>query len=281
MSDDKPFTNKGYPGSGIKKAILLSLLFFLIPVAGILKTSTEPQAFGGCGDDCSSCHKLSPSEAEGILKQGGVPELRDVRVISINQAPARGLWEVYIEKGGKKGVLYLDFSKKFIIVGQIFELKSSKNITQERFLDLNRVDITKIPLNDALIMGDRAAKYRVIVFTDPDCPFCGKLHRELKLVLEKRNDIVFYIKLFPLPNHKDAYWKAKSIQCSKSLKLLEDNFEGKTPPRPTCETDIIDKNIKLGQEIGVSSTPTIILPDGRLIPGAIPSDKLIELITGR
>jgi thiol:disulfide interchange protein DsbC len=237
------------------------------------------EAFGGCGGECSECHKLKAEEAEELLKGGGIPELRSVKVVGISQAQAKGLWEISIQKDGKKGILYLDFSKRFLILGQIVELKTSKNITQERFLELNKVDVSRIPLDDSLLMGSKSAKYKVIVFTDPDCPFCAKLHKELQKVLEKRKDIAFYIKLFPLPNHKDAYWKARSIQCSKSLKLLEENFEGKAPPQPSCETSVIEKNISLGREIGVNSTPTIILPDGRLIPGAIPADKLIELIS--
>lgn len=263
----------------LKAEIIGILLLFGIGLIWGLSIS-DVEGFGGCGGECKDCHTLKPEEAENILKEGGIAELKTVKVTSISQAPARGLWEISIQKDGKKGIIYLDFSKKFLMIGQIVELKTSKNITQERFIELNKIDVSKIPLNDAILMGDKKAKYRVIVFTDPDCPFCARLHREMKQVIEKRKDIAFYIKLFPLPNHKDAYWKAKSIQCKKSLELLENNFEGKVPPRPDCETDQIDKNITLGREIGINSTPTIILPDGRVIPGAIPADKIIELITG-
>ncbi len=264
----------------IHKKIVLAVCASFILLTSFMLSASRVTGFGGCGGECKDCHTLRPEEAASLLKEGGIPELRSVKVTQVTQAPARGLWEIAIEKEGKKGLLYLDFSKRFLIVGQIVELKTSKNITQERFLDLNRVDVSKIPLEDSLIMGSPSAKYRVFIFTDPDCPFCARLHRELKSVLEKRKDIAFYIKLFPLPNHKDAYWKAKSIQCSKSLRALEDNFEGKAPEKPSCDTDVIDKNIKLGRSLGVNSTPTIILPDGRLIPGAVPAPQLMELITG-
>ncbi|MCX7793844.1 MAG: DsbC family protein [Thermodesulfovibrionales bacterium] len=257
--------------------ILLALVFNLHTLS-LSKARAFPVTGGG--GECSDCHRLKPEEAEKILKAGSIPELKTVKVTGVTESPAKGIWEIFIQKDGKKGIIYLDFSKKFIMIGQIVELSTSKNITQERFTELNKIDTSKIPLDDALLMGDRKAKYRVIVFTDPDCPFCGRLHREMKEVIEKRKDIAFYIKLFPLPNHQDAYWKSKSIYCKRSLKLLEDNFEGKAPPKPDCETDQIDKNISLGRELGINSTPTIILPDGRVIPGAIPADKLIELIAG-
>jgi len=97
----------------------------------------------------------------------------------------------------------------------------------------------------------------------------------MKKVIEKRKDIVFYIKLFPLPMHKEAYAKAKAIVCEKSLSLLEDAFERKTLPAPKCETTAIDDNISLAQKLGISGTPAIILPDGRLLPGYLEADALI------
>lgn len=263
-----------------KAAILLLFIAAALFITLGLSASNV-MSFGGCGGECKDCHTLKPEEAENILKEGGIAELKTVKVASVSQAPARGLWEISIQKDGKRGLIYLDFSKKFLMIGQIVELKTSKNITQERFIELSKIDISKIPLDDAIVMGDQKAKHRVIIFTDPDCPFCGRLHKEMKEVIKKRKDIVFYIKLFPLPIHKDAYWKAKSIQCRKSLELLENNFEGKVPSQPDCETDQIDKNINLGRQIGISSTPSIVLPDGRLITGAIPADKLIELIISK
>lgn len=100
----------------------------------------------------------------------------------------------------------------------------------------------------------------------------------MKKIADKRNDITFYIKLFPLSFHKEAYWKSKSIVCNKSLKLLEDNFEGKKIEKTDCSTTEIDDTIKLAQSLGITGTPTIILPDGRMRVGAMSEDELISLI---
>ncbi|MBS1114562.1 MAG: protein disulfide bond isomerase, DsbC/DsbG-like, one heme-binding site [Nitrospirae bacterium] len=100
----------------------------------------------------------------------------------------------------------------------------------------------------------------------------------MKKVIKERKDIAFYIKLYPLPMHKDAYAKAKAIVCEKSLSLLEDAFERKPLPAPKCESTAIDDNIKLAQKLGISGTPAIIMPDGRLIPGYLEADALIKQI---
>lgn len=103
----------------------------------------------------------------------------------------------------------------------------------------------------------------------------------MKKVLEKRKDIVFYIKLFPLKMHKDAYWKSKSIVCNKSLNMLEDNFANKPISKTDCDTKEIDNNIKLTESLGITGTPTMIMPDGSIYSGTMPADKLIALINGR
>ena len=100
----------------------------------------------------------------------------------------------------------------------------------------------------------------------------------MKKVIKERKDIVFFIKLYPLPMHKDAYAKAKAIICEKSLELLEDAFEKKPMPKPKCETTAVDDNVKLAEKLGISGTPAMVMPDGRLIPGYMDADALIKSI---
>ncbi len=181
------------------------------------------------------------------------------------------------------GVVYLDLSKAYVIPGPIIELNTGINKSVEKLTELEksrRIDLSRIPLEDALIIGEKEAAVKIIVFTDPDCPFCGKFHTEIKKVAEKRKDIAFYIKLLPLKIHPDAYWKSKSILCNKSLKFLEDNFEKKPIPKPdpNCQTKEVDENINLAKEFGINGTPTTIFPDGLVHAGFIEADRLIEMV---
>jgi thiol:disulfide interchange protein DsbC len=103
----------------------------------------------------------------------------------------------------------------------------------------------------------------------------------MKQIADKRKDIVFYVKLFPLSMHKDAYGKSKSIICSNSMKLLEDCYEGKKIDKTECESTEVDDTIKLAESLGITGTPAIILPDGRLRTGALPENELLDLIDGK
>jgi len=133
------------------------LTIFLLPLA-------YSYGFSEKGQECSRCHKMSREEAIEVLK--GLDQ--KVNVLEVRKSPVVGLWEVVIETEGKKVPLYIDFSKRHLISGAIVAIKEKRNLSRERFTELNKVDVSKIPLSDALVMGDKNAKHRVIVFDDPD-----------------------------------------------------------------------------------------------------------------
>ncbi len=115
------------------------------------------------GQDCSSCHTLKVAEAQELLK-----DIPNIKILDVYPSPVKGFWEVYLESGGKKTLIYVDFSKKYFMSGSLFSIREKKNVTQERLSNLHRVDVSQIPLEDALVMGDPKANTRIIAFDDPD-----------------------------------------------------------------------------------------------------------------
>jgi thiol:disulfide interchange protein DsbC len=140
-----------------KWLLLLLLLFFLLP-------SGYSFGFSEKGQDCSKCHTLSSSEAKDLLKD----LIPNSRILEIRLSPVKGLFEVYLESGGRKGLVYIDFPKKHFLSGSLVSIAEKKNLTQDRMAELNKVDLSQIPLDDAVVMGDPKAKLRVILFDDPD-----------------------------------------------------------------------------------------------------------------
>ena len=131
---------------------------------GCLISANGSLAFETRGQDCSKCHKLSNVEARDLLKDV-IPNLK---VLEVSLSPAKGFWEVYLESGGRKGLIYVDFPKKHFLSGNLISIAGKKNLTQERLSELNKVDVSQIPLEDALVMGDLKARIRIIAFDDPD-----------------------------------------------------------------------------------------------------------------
>jgi thiol:disulfide interchange protein DsbC len=205
------------------------------------------------------------------------------KIVNIQLSPIKGLWEISVDDNGIKGLFYVDFSKKHLLPGPIIEIKSGSNITLEhlgKLRESKKVDFSRIPLTTPLVMGNRLAPQKVAVFTDPDCSFCKTLHQEMEKVVQERKDIAFYLILFPLPLHKDAYWKSKSIVCNQSLKMLEDAYAHQEILRTDCNTKEIDSNIKLAETLGITGTPTLVFADGRVHSGFIPAHQIIALIQG-
>ena len=255
------------------------ILFFVL----MLSLKSAAYAFDkmgeGCSTDCNQCHKINLEEAANILK-----DFEQFKVVSVGEGPVRGMWEVQVEVQGKKLPIYLHYSRKYFFTGNIIDIANKKVVSNSPAPETaprEKIDISKIPLDDAIIIGKSSAPNKVIVFDDPDCPFCRKLHTELKEVVSKRDDIVFYIKLLPLVElHPKSYDKSKAIVCSKSFKLLDDAFSGKDIPPPSCETKQIDKNIELASKLGITGTPALILKNGEIIPGYAKADALINMIDG-
>jgi thiol:disulfide interchange protein DsbC len=92
----------------------------------------------------------------------------DIKVLNVIPSEIKGLWEVSMESGGRKGIIYLDYSGKRLMAGNLFLLATKTNLTQEKMQELTKIDVSQVPLKDALVMGEKDAKYKVVVFDDPD-----------------------------------------------------------------------------------------------------------------
>jgi thiol:disulfide interchange protein DsbC len=139
---------------------MIILLSFLI-AAFFLQ---DAYAFPTKDQNCSKCHSLSKNEASALLKTFR----QDIKVLNVSKGPVKYLWEVSYESNGKKGVVYIDLPKKRLFTGSLLDIQSKKDLTQDRLSEIKRVNVSQIPLKDALVVGDKKAKHRVIVFDDPE-----------------------------------------------------------------------------------------------------------------
>lgn len=198
------------------------LVVGLLAVVGLLPLGLQAEPSG------AEVPTLSRQEAQQLLGE------RADRVLRIEASEIPSFWAVEIEKNRRRQVVYIDFRKTLLLQGDVIRLTDSENLTRTRQEAMNRVDVSRIPLQDALLVGTGRAPMRVVVFTDPKCSYCRKLHEELKKVVKFDPDIAFYIKMMPLDLHPDAYMIAKSIVCNRSLALLEDSFADRFVPPPSA-----------------------------------------------
>jgi protein-disulfide isomerase len=134
-------------------------LFIILLLATTALISNIPDVFGA-----EESTKITNEDAQNALKD----VIPDAKILDVRPAKIQGLWEIAVEAKGQKGIIYLDSSRNFAVFGSVIDLKTKTNLTQERTSELNKVDVSTIPLDDALVLGEKDAKYRVIVFDDPD-----------------------------------------------------------------------------------------------------------------
>ena len=67
--------------------------------------------------------------------------------------------------------------------------------------------------------------------------------------------------------------------CFQEL-LMKTNFQaknGQNLPERDCESPVL-AHYSLGNELGISGTPALVFPDGRLIPGYVEVDRLVTML---
>ncbi|HAK87716.1 MAG: hypothetical protein A2077_06820 [Nitrospirae bacterium GWC2_46_6] len=98
----------------------------------------------------------------------------------------------------------------------------------------------------------------------------------MKKAVEKRKDIVFYVKLLPIVGVKPD--KIGDAACDKYAKMrVEFNGSGKKE----CDQKEVESTVALAKSLGINGTPTLIMPDGKIYSGNMPADRLIKFIDGR
>lgn len=207
------------------------------------------------------------------------------KIKSVKPAPVAGLYEVLIEKGGRTGIVYIDHDMKHLMQGMVLDVNSLQPVfshPDETFKpkEPTSLDVSKIPVDAAVTMGNPKGQKKLYVFTDPDCPYCRKAHAELKKLEKIAPDVAIHVMLFPLPMHPEAYDKSRVVIESKNLELLDAAFEGKALPKPAKEQSkaLVDSIIKFANENGINGTPTLVLGNGTIIVGGRSSDELKNLL---
>jgi thiol:disulfide interchange protein DsbC len=184
-----------------------------------------------------------------------------------------GWWEIV--QGNE--VLYVDREVNYVLAGQVFDAKTRENLTQKKIDELQRIDWKSLPLNDAikLVRGNGSRVFAT--FEDPNCPYCKRLHADLRNI----KDATIYVFLYPILS-QDSFDKAKAIWCAKDRAAAWDDCmveNNAPPPAPADCKNPLQKVLEIGQKAGVTGTPTIFFTDGNRLPGAVPVAQIDARLT--
>lgn len=135
----------------------------------------------------------------------------------------------------------------------------------------------EFPINMAQYQKDAVytigqGKNEYYLFTDPECPYCQNFEQKTNMLID---DIKIYVFLFPLDFHQNAQAMSRYILSQKSndarAKAMHDIANKKedykslklSPSEELKLKELISKQLKLGQEIGVTGTPAVFDSKGK------------------
>jgi protein-disulfide isomerase len=145
----------------------------------------------------------------------------------------------------------------------------------------------------------------LVVFLDPNCGHCKKLHGELVTLLDKNRDVKITFKDFPIMGGA-AILAVKAMLAAKEQGKYEELqkvvFESEKPltkkqllkaaasiglDAKKLEADMkkkgiqaqIDSTVALAKVIGINGTPALIIGETKVVPGYVGAEELNKMLS--
>ena len=174
-------------------------------------------------------------------------------------------------------IFYISTDLEYLLAGNIIDLGSGKNITQDRIKKYRLAILNTIDDIDTVVYTGKKIDHSLIIFTDITCPYCQKLHNEINSLITN-NIQVKYVLFSRNGPEDDAYQEMVSIWCSDDQKKsIKKAFNGNFVEQANCKNPL-DKNQALAYKLRVNGTPMIFTESGDVIPGYVPYKKIIEIL---
>lgn len=197
-----------------------------------------------------------------------IPEFSETNV---RASPVQGLYEITY---GPR-LLYMSADGRFVIRGDVIDIDRGENVSETARKKIRIDAVNGLGEDGMIVFGPQGVKSTITVFTDVTCPYCAKLHNEVGQL----NDAGVKVRYLAFPRAgipSPVYDEMVSVWCADDpLKAMTDAKARKAIVPKRCENPVAE-HFKMGQLVGVSGTPTIVLDDGAIIGGYVPAKQLIE-----
>lgn len=159
------------------------------------------------------------------------------------------------------GKFLVPSDKSTVITGQSISVLDGKTGS---FLKVNP-NVKEMVKNEAFKFGNGPKE--VMIFTDPECPYCKSLEKALDGMKDKITAHVFF---YPLSFHKNAttyvdYVLSKPVneRYEALLETSEASFAKKEYKNSHKSINVVKKHMAYGAVLGVAGTPSVFTMDGK------------------
>lgn len=219
----------------------------------------------------------SPAQAVSIetVRDNVTRVLTGVKRENIQPAAAPGLYE--IQAGAQYA--YVTADGRYLLEGDLVDLISGVSLTENKRKSERVAKLAALGEENLIVFAPEQAsdaQHIVTVFTDVDCGYCRKLHREIDQYTQRGITIryAFYPRSGP---NTESFRKAEAVWCSADRKQAMTLAKQGAPVDgdAKCPNPVMAE-WQLGADLGLRGTPMLILPDGEVVNGYVPADKLAQ-----
>ncbi|GAB2781232.1 bifunctional protein-disulfide isomerase/oxidoreductase DsbC [Halomonas shantousis] len=242
------------------KSVLLSLALGLFMASSVALAMAEPPE--------------PPEALRGELQLNG----HSVPVEAVRETPLPGIYEVRLQGGN---TLYADAKGDYLLAGDLYHNAESGmvNLTEQAANDRRVTQLAEIPASERIIFkpaGEVRAK--VTVFTDASCPYCQKFHQEVPR-LNRMGIEVDYLAFPRMGLKSEGARVLRQAWCAENpSEAVTAAMRGETLQAAADCDNPVDEHYALGLATGIQGTPAIVLPDGQMVPGYVPAERLATML---
>jgi len=235
----------------------------VIALAIIMSVTFGPAAVSGEAEDIATITKVLAQ-----LMPQGKPD-------SIKPTPFPGMYEALF---GPQ-IIYISGDGRYMFEGDLYDLKNRMNLTETKRRVGRANTVRAMDEKDMIVFAPEAAKVKhtITAFTDIDCGYCRKMHKQMK----QYNELGIVMRYLAYPRsgvNTPSYYKAVSVWCADDKKAaMTQSKSGVTLPKVECENPV-KMHMDAAKTVGVTGTPTLVLENGRVIPGYVEPKRLIKML---
>lgn len=194
----------------------------------------------------------------------------NVKIENLQKTPMSGIYSGTLDNQ----IVYLGEDAEHLFVGSMIRLKDQRNLTKDLVVQQNSFRWSDLPLQDAIKTVKGNGKRQIAVFSDPHCPYCKQLEREL----DRLNNVTIYTFLYPLKS--ESFIPAQQIWCSPNRSYAWKNLINQNiQPQASSEcANPIQRNLALGQRLKIQGTPTLFFSQGLKVTGVQTSTQIEQIL---
>ncbi|MCF2949380.1 DsbC family protein [Paraglaciecola aquimarina] len=201
-----------------------------------------------------------------------------LQITRIESTPVNGIYQVSV---GADQAFYTSEDGQFILTGKMFQVANGKatDVVQIKQSLAHIKKIQQVPSHDTIVYpATTAQKYQLKIFTDVDCPYCAKLHKEIPKLNALGVEVVYLA--FPRAGiDSPSFSKIASVWCSenrqKSMDLMYHNNQSTLK---NCDNTAVKAQYELAKQLGLQGTPATFFADGKMMNGYHSAESLLEML---